>query len=359
LNGVHRRVRNYHFTALDRSTKLSRPLPRILDLSLDGPMKTMMQILLAVMLGAVAATAPAHAAMLRHGWQSVDGIHIFYREGGPADAPTVVFLPGNPLSSIQYEKVMEDLAAARPLHVISLDYPSFGYSDAPSPRTYAYTFDHLAETVRDFLEARGITRYALYMQDYGVPVGFRLICADPAAITAIMVQNGVIHLDGFPAAQDPHGELRSHWRQRNAGLDRRRTAYLRSLGYPQAGWNDGEQIGPDVMWLATSAEQRPGVIEARNDLWFDYGSNVTRYPAWQAQLRRTKAPLLVLWGKRDSYFTTPGAYAYRRDVPDAEIHILDADHFATLQIPDRIAALLGDFLQRHHLIPAKASAGNR
>ncbi|WP_225578196.1 MULTISPECIES: alpha/beta fold hydrolase [Rhodanobacter] len=315
-----------------------------------------MRILLTIMLAAAAAAAPAHAATLRHGWQSVDGVHIFYREGGPPEAPTVVFLPGNPLSSIQYEKVMEDLAAVQSLHVISLDYPSFGYSDAPSPGTYAYTFDHLAETVRDFLKARGIARYALYMQDYGVPVGFRLICANPTAITAIVVQNGVIHLDGFPAAQDPHGELRSHWVQRNAGLDSRRAAYARSLGYPQAGWNDEEQVGPDVMWLAASAEQRPGVIEARNDLWFDYGSNVARYPAWQAQLRRIKAPLLVLWGKRDSYFTTPGAYAYRRDVPSAEVHILDADHFATLQIPDRIAALLGDFLQRHHIVPTKAPA---
>lgn len=299
------------------------------------------------------------AATLREGWQSVDGLHLFYREGGDPSDPTVVFLHGNPLSSIMYAQVMEDLVARQHLHVIAMDYPSFGYSDAPGRDHYRYTFDHLAQTVADFLKARGIAHYALYMQDYGVPVGFRLISANPAAVTAIMVQNGVIHLDGFPSAQDPAGELCRHWEHRNPAVDARRAAYVKSLGYPQAaGWEDEDHAGPDAMLQAIAAEQRPGVIDARNDLWFDYGNNVRRYPAWQALLREVRVPVLVLWGKRDQFFTTPGAQAYRRDAPQAEVHILDATHFATLDAPDQVAGFVGDFLARHRraLVSAAGTA---
>ena len=314
-------------------------------------MSTMRRLLFLLSLSGIGAMAvPASAATLTHGWQSVDGIHLFYREGGDPKAPTILFLPGNPLSSIQYVKVMEDLVATQPVHVVSIDYHSFGYSDAPDHKTYAYTFDHVAATVHDFLKARGITRYGLFMQDYGVPIGFRLVSVEPQAITALIVQNGVIHLDGFPSAQDPHGELRQHWLHRNAAVDARRASYARSPGYPQAvGWNDDDNINPDVLLQATTAEQRPGVIEARNDLWFDYGNNVARYPAWQARLRKLKIPVLVLWGSHDDFFTTPGAFAYLRDAPQAEIHILDAGHFATLQVPDEIARLVSGFLARHRL----------
>ena len=322
-------------------------------------MSAMRRLLFLLFLSGLGTTAlPARASTLTHGWQNVDGIHLFYREGGDPKAPTILFLPGNPLSSIQYVKVMEDLVATQPVHVVSIDYPSFGYSDAPDRKTYAYTFDHVAATVHDFLKARGITQYGLFMQDYGVPVGFRLISAEPQAITALIVQNGVIHLDGFPSAQDPQGELRQHWLHRNAAVDARRASYAKSLGYPRAvSWSDDEDISPDVLLQATTAEQRPGVIEARNDLWFDYGNNVARYPAWQAQLRKLKIPVLVLWGSHDDFFTTPGAFAYLRDAPQAEIHVLDAGHFATLQVPDEIARLVSDFLARHPVMqPPTGSA---
>jgi pimeloyl-ACP methyl ester carboxylesterase len=316
-------------------------------------MSTMRRLLFLLFLSGLGATAlPASAATLTHGWQNVDGIHLFYREGGDPKAPTILFLPGNPLSSIQYVKVMEDLVATQAVHVVSIDYPSFGYSDAPDRKTYAYTFDHVAATVHDFLKARGITQYGLFMQDYGIPIGFRLISVEPQAITVLVVQNGVIHLDGFPTAQDPRGELRQHWLHRNAAVDARRASYAKSLGYPRAvGWSNDEDISPDVVLQATTAEQRPGVIEARNDLWFDYGNNVARYPAWQAQLRKLKIPVLVLWGSHDDFFTIPGAFAYLRDAPQAEIHVLDAGHFATLQVPDEIARLVSDFLARHRVTP--------
>lgn len=291
---------------------------------------------------------PARAIALHEGWQSVDGMQIFYREAGDPDAPTVVFLHGNPLSSIMYVQVMETLASRMHLHVIAMDYPSFGYSDAPDHHAYAYTFDHIAQTVDDFLKARGITRFSLYMQDYGVPVGFRLMTLHPGAITAVMVQNGVIHLDGFPSARDPAGELRQHWEHRNPNVDQRRAAYVQSLAYPKfEQWSDEDHAGPDAMMQMVAAEQRPGVIEARNDLWYDYGSNIKRYLAWQALLQRLNVPVLVLWGNQDNFFTTPGAYAYKRTVPDAEIHVLDSTHFATLDAPDTVANLVGLFLQKH------------
>lgn len=310
------------------------------------------------LLGLLVATSlfsPAsRAGSLHEGWQAVDGLHIFYREAGDPKAPTIVFLHGNPLSSIMYVHVMEQLAASRPVHVIAMDYPSFGYSDAPDHTSYPYTFDHLAETVSHFLKLRGIERYALYMQDYGVPVGFRLISANPRAITAIMVQNGVIHLDGFPAAQDPNAELRRHWLQRNPAVDARRAAYIRALAYPSATqWSDEDHAGADATMQMVAAFQRPGVIQARNDLWFDYGNNVARYPAWQATLRSLRVPVLVLWGKQDQFFTTPGAWAYRREAPQAEVHILDSTHFATLDAPDQVAAWLGRFIDEHRDLQRK------
>jgi pimeloyl-ACP methyl ester carboxylesterase len=296
-----------------------------------------------------ALCSPARAAAIRYGWQKVDGLDIFYREGGAPAAPTIVFLHGNPASSIQYEKVMERIASAS-LHVIAMDYPSFGYSSAPLQKQYAYTFDHVAATVSHFLELRGIERYALFMQDYGVPVGFRLIEAHPNAVTAVMVQNGVIHLDGFPNAQDPKGELRQHWQHRNAAVDQRRIAYIRSLKFPQPqGWDEDDKMSPDAILLMMASEQRPGVPIARADLWFDYGNNVKRYPRWQATLKRLQPPTLVIWGSRDDFFTVPGAVAYLKQVPAAEVHLLDTVHFATLEEPDEVARIILDFIARHPL----------
>ena len=295
-----------------------------------------------------ACATSAQSAHLTYGWQAVDGLQLFFREGGPADAPTLVLLHGNPSSSIMYQELMERLAESRKLHVLAMDYPSFGYSDAPDHTSYRYTFDNLTATIAKFLAARGVSHYALYMQDYGVPIGFRLLISNPAAITALIVQNGVIHLDGFPAAQDPNGELRQHWLKRNPTLDQRRAGYVAKLTYPSAAnWTDSARLSPDAILLMLTSEQRPGVIQARNDLWFDYGSNVSSYPKWQAALRDARLPTLVIWGSRDDFFTTPGALAYLRDAPQAEVHILDTVHFATLEEPDQISTMVTRFLERH------------
>lgn len=295
---------------------------------------------LLILLTTIAAADP-----LRTGWENVAGVDIFYREGGDASAPTIVFLHGNPASSLQYVGVMESLADR--YHVLAMDYPSFGFSAAPDRANYTYTFDHVATTVRGFLRARQVVKYSLYMQDYGVPIGFRLISQDADAITAIVIQNGVIHLDGFPAAQDEQGELRRHWKSRNRQIDERRRAYTESAPYPQPqGWEWPAGVPPEFALTAFASARRPGVMAARNDLWFDYGTNLEHYPEWQALLRRIDAPLLVIWGGRDTFFTTPGAFAYLRERPHAQIHILDADHYATVEVPDQIASLTRHFLER-------------
>jgi pimeloyl-ACP methyl ester carboxylesterase len=229
-----------------------------------------------------------------------------------------------------------------------MDYPSFGYSDAPNHTAFRYTFDHLADTVHKFLIARGITRYGLYMQDYGVPVGFRLVAAEPDAVNMIVVQNGVIHFDGFPKAQDPNGEFRRHWKTRNPAVDQQRADNLKALTFPAPGnWDEDDKMSPDALLLMTASAQRPGVVDARNDLWFDYGTNVEHYPEWQALLRKLKVPVLVIWGSHDGFFTTPGALAYLRDAPHAEVHILDSVHFATLEAPDEIVHLIEAFRTRN------------
>lgn len=288
------------------------------------------------------------ASPLTYGWQRVDNLNIFFREGGSEHPTTLVFLHGYPASSIQYDKLMTSLATS--VHVIAMDYPSFGFSDAPGRANYAYTFDHIAETVRHFLNARNIHHFGIYMQDYGVPVGFRLMESTPDDIRFVVVQNGVIHLDGFPAAQSPDGELRSHWQHRNAAIDARRSAYAASLAYPQAdNWTESNRVSPEIMLVMKDAVQRPGVAEARNDLWHDYGSNVARYPVWQALLKRLNPPLLVIWGTQDEYFTAPGALAFLREVPSAEVHLINSTHFASIDDPDIILPLLLQFQESHSL----------
>jgi pimeloyl-ACP methyl ester carboxylesterase len=301
-----------------------------------------------VLTAAMLIGGPACAEHLRYGWEKLDGLNIFYREGGRVDAPAVVFLHGNPASSIQYEEVMQNLLDARDVRVIAMDYPSFGYSDAPAPGDYDYTFDSLSRTVSAFLKARGVSTYALVMQDYGVPVGFRLMEADRDAVTAVIVQNGVIHLDGFPSAQDETGELRRHWAQRNPENDARRFRSIAAGAFPTAEtWDEGPALNPESILLMVASSQRPGVAQARADLWFDYGSNVARYPVWQALLRDLNAPVLVMWGHQDTFFTTPGAFAYLREAPKAEVHVFDGSHFATLEQPDIVSPLLSDFIGRH------------
>ena len=256
----------------------------------------------------------------------IDGLSIFYRDAGPRDAPIVLLLHGFPSSSRMYEPLFARLADR--YRLIAPDYPGFGHSDAPDPSVFAYTFDHLAEVMDGFVRALGLERYSLFVQDYGGPVGFRLAVAHPERLQALIIQNAVAHEDGLGPLW---ATRRAFWADRRTHEAALRDNFLslaatrqRHLGRSPRPW----AYDPDLWTDEFAFLSRPGQADIQTDLFFDYRTNVTRYPAWQAWLRDRRPGLLVLWGRYDPSFDVAEAQAYRRDVPDAEVHILDAGHFA-------------------------------
>jgi pimeloyl-ACP methyl ester carboxylesterase len=257
----------------------------------------------------------------------LDGTRVAYREAGPAGAPVILLLHGFPSSSRMFATLIPLLADR--FHLIAPDYPGFGQSDAPPPDQFVYTFDHLATVVDKLTESLGLTRYALYMQDYGGPVGFRLALAHPERITALIVQNAVAHDEGISGPLwDPR---KAYWRDPKANeakvmanLISPEAARLRHVGnspypdrYDPALWTD------EAAFLA-----RPGQDRIQLALFYDYRTNQESYPTWQAWLRRQQPPTLILWGRYDPSFAITEVDAYKRDLPNAEVHVLDAGHFA-------------------------------
>jgi pimeloyl-ACP methyl ester carboxylesterase len=294
-----------------------------------------------------AVAAPAQAstsATITYHRAEVKGVGVFYREAGPKDAPTIVLLHGFPSSSRMYESLIPLLAAR--YHLIAPDYPGFGQSDALPPSRYAYTFDHLAETTNALLEQLGINHYSIFMQDYGAPVGYRILLAHPERLQALVVQNANAYEEGLGAKwkgiaaywADPkaHPEVPAVFTSLEA-------AKIRHAGGSAA----PERYNPETWIEEYEFLSRRGQQEIQESLLYDYRTNVASYPAWQAWLRQHKPPTLVVWGRNDSSFIGPGAEAYKRDVPDAEVHLLDAGHFALDEKVDEIAALMLDFLTRH------------
>lgn len=278
---------------------------------------------------------------------TVDGLSIFYREAGPRDAPTILLLHGFPSSSRMYEPLFGRLADR--YHLVAPDYPGFGHSDAPAPAAFAYTFDHLAAVMDGFVQALGLTRYVLFVQDYGGPVGFRLALAHPERVLALVVQNAVAHDAGLGPLWDAR---RAYWADRAGkevvlranflSLDATRARHVGSSPHP-------ERYDPDLWTDEFAFLGRPGQIEIQSDLFYDYRTNVASYPAWQAWLRAHRPATLVLWGRYDPSFAVAGAEAYRHDLPDAEIHLLDTGHFGLDEAPDEIAVLTRRFLAAHGL----------
>jgi pimeloyl-ACP methyl ester carboxylesterase len=273
----------------------------------------------------------------------VDGISIFYREAGPKDAPVILLLHGLPSSSRMFEPLFSRLS--NQYHLIAPDYPGFGHSDWPNPKEFAYTFDHIAAITDHFTQALGLSHYTLYMQDYGGPVGFRMALAHPERIEALIVQDAVAHNEGLGANWKTR---RAFWADRAAYENALRTNLLslpttrtRHVG------NDPnvERYDPDLWTDEFYFLNQPGQADIQSDLFYDYRTNVTSYPAWQAWLHKTQPRLLVLWGKYDQSFELTEPEAYRHDVPGAQVHVLDAGHFALDTAADESAQLVREFMQ--------------
>jgi pimeloyl-ACP methyl ester carboxylesterase len=274
----------------------------------------------------------------------VDGLDISYREAGPKEAPTILLLHGLPSSSRMYQPLLES-SLSETYHLIAPDYPGFGHSSWPSPKEFAYTFDSLAKVMQDFAEKLHLDRYTLCMQDYGGPVGFRMALAHPEKIQAMIIQNAVSHEEGLSSLW---AVRRAFWEDRAAHETEVRANLLsmeatrkRHLGTSP----DISQYNPDLWVDEYYFLNQPGQADIQLDLFYDYQNNVKSYPKWQQWLRDHQPPLLVIWGRYDTSFTVAGAEAYRRDDPHAEVHILDAGHFALDLKPKEIVRLMADFMK--------------
>lgn len=277
----------------------------------------------------------------------VDGVRVFYRQAGPADAPTLLLLHGFPSASHQFRRLIDALGAR--YRLVAPDYPGFGQSEAPESATtggpFAYTFDHLADVIEGFVERIGLHRFVLYMFDFGAPVGFRLATRHPERVAGLVVQNANAYEQGLsPAAREftalrPDTPGAERQIRDLLTLDGTRTQYL-------TGAADPDLVAPDGWTLDQAVLDRPGHQQLQVDLAFDYHTNRALYPAWQAWLRRHRPPTLVTWGTGDPYFTEAGARAYLTDLPDAELHLFDTGHFALEEKLPEIAPLVADFLDR-------------
>ena len=282
---------------------------------------------------------PTHYRTIR-----IDALSIFYREAGPKGAPTLLLLHGLPSSSRMFEPLFARLSDR--YHLIAPDYPGFGHSDWPDPKHFAYTFDVYAQIIDRFTEQLGLSRYTLYMQDYGGPVGFRMAIAHPERIEGIVIQNAVAHDSGL-------GEIwnlrRQFWADRtaNEAALRKNLLSLETTRARHIGTDPAiERYDPDLWTDEFAFLSQPAQADIQADLFYDYRRNVESYPRWQAWMRERQPRLLVLWGRYDPSFQSSEAHAYRREVPKAEIHMLDAGHFALDTAADEIAGLVRGFLAR-------------
>jgi pimeloyl-ACP methyl ester carboxylesterase len=274
---------------------------------------------------------------------SVDGIRIFYREAGPKDGPTVLLLHGFPTSSHMYRGLIPLLADK--YHVIAPDLPGFGFSDLPSRETYRYTFDNLARTMDAFTQALHLQKYAIQVFDYGAPVGFRLAAAHPERVTAVITQNGNAYEEGLSAAWNP---IQKYWEaptaQNRAAL--RDLLTLDGTKFQYLHGAPAEKVAPEAYQLDFALLSRPGVDEIQLDLFLDYANNVKRYPSFHEYFRKAHPPLLAVWGKNDPFFLPAGAEAFKRDIPDAEVHLYDTGHFALETHVNEIGAEIRRFLDK-------------
>jgi pimeloyl-ACP methyl ester carboxylesterase len=304
----------------------------------------MLAVLFAASLGA--ATPSKEKAMEQRVFYrtvKVDGLSIFYREAGTKDAPTILLLHGLPSSSRMFQSLLTRLADK--YHLIAPDYPGYGHSDWPDPKQFDYTFDHIASVMDGFTQALGLSRYTLYMQDYGGPVGFRMILAHPERVNALIVQDAVSHNEGLGANWTTR---RAFWADRPAYEEalRKNLLSLATTRTRHIGDDPNVELYDPDLWTDEYAFlNAPGQAQIQSDLFYDYRTNVDAYPKWQAWLQKTQPKLLVVWGKHDLSFDPGEPERYRKDVPNAQVYVLDAGHFALDTKAPEIAALVCEFMK--------------
>lgn len=299
----------------------------------------------AALADASSVVAAGEPAQVRYRTVTIDGVDVFYREAGPPEAHPVVLLHGFPTSSHMFRNLIP--AVADRYRVIAPDYPGFGHSGMPDRDRFAYTFENYASIVGKLIEKLGHDRYALYVMDYGAPVGYRLATAHPERVSALIVQNGNAYHEGIQQFWEP---IKAYWKT-GAASEREAIRWLTTIAATKWQYTNGVKdvslLSPDAWTVDQALLDRPGNAEIQLDLFYDYRTNLALYPGWQAYFRERKPPTLVVWGKNDEIFVAAGAAPYKRDNPRAEIHMLDTGHFALETHGTEIAALIRDLLQRN------------
>ncbi len=332
----------------------------IKDLTTSKPLAVIAGAAIAVFTGAAVisslpsapqATAKAVAEesdtiAVRYRSVKIDGVTVAYREAGAPNRPTVLLLHGFPTSSQQYRKLIP--ALAKRYHVLAPDYPGFGASDMPSRETFKYTFANYANVVQSFLKQKGVKRYALYLMDYGAPIGFRVFAKAPERVTAFIIQNGNAYVEGLQKFWDP---IKAYWADPKNPAKRNALRQFLTIGATKWQYTHGvsnvEAVSPDNWHTDQFLLDRPGSKDIQLDLFLDYGTNVGHYKKWQALFRRHQPPTLIVWGKNDQIFPAAGAHPYKRDLKTMEFHLLNTGHFALEEYGAFIAARMLAFLKRH------------
>lgn len=277
---------------------------------------------------------------VHHRYVEADGLRVFYREAGDPNAPTLLLLHGFPTSSLMFRELIQRLAGR--FHLVAPDLPGFGFTEVPDARGYVYDFDHLGRTLEAFVDALDLQRYTLYVFDYGAPAGLRLALAKPERVSGLISQNGNAYLEGLGEAWDP---MRRYWADPSAD-NREALRQFLSLEATRWQYENGEPdptlVAPEAYHLDYLLMQRPGNADIQLDLTLDYANNLTLYPQFQQFFRERRVPTLVVWGRHDPFFIPPGAQAYRRDNPDAQVELLDAGHFALATHGAHIARRIED-----------------
>ena len=282
--------------------------------------------------------------MIRYQHAEVRNLKIFYREAGKKDAPTIVLLHGFPTSSFMFRNLIPLLTEAN--HVIAPDYPGFGFSDAPSVRDFEYNFDNLASVMEEFLLKKlGLRKFSIYVQDYGAPIGYRIASANPSVIDKIVVQNGNAYVVGIGGAFDP---MKPFWANRNEETEKpvHTLLTLETTKFQYLhGAKDASKISPDTYTFDQAFLDRLGNDAIQLNLLYNYQTNPPKYEDWHQFFRKNQPPMLIVWGKNDPFFTVEGAQAYLKDLPNAELHLLDTGHFALEEELDFIAGKMVEFLR--------------